>query len=404
MNALATQYEKQLADAHERVARAESVARAAAAGIVAVDLDIGRRDDYAASSLARASAASEAAARRHDTSTAEVAEMREACALAQRAAAEAEARCISRESEIREMHDALDTARERERAARDVAEGERQHTLALSMSLESTRDELAKGQQLQEQLSSECTRSQEEANRLREHARELAQGVGAQPRHGGAPRTAAMGSSEEWEALREERDSLLKLLIELKRLSEDKGGQKGKTVRVGGGYERLPEYLAKFTGVLPPELRMRDARVTSAEAELSTEEVMGPGGVLDAPTHRSRARAVAAAVRARHRAGPQAWGPSPRTDPAVGTPRPWRGGAAARDRISQGAQIGVAGRPLGVLLHQQGAPPPDAVVDAARVHSPARKAFWEDAPPVELREGPSYPALAHTSVFVPRKS
>jgi len=406
MRALAMHYEKQLADAREAVVKAEAVARAAAFGIVAVDADIGRRDDYAASSLARASAASEAAARRQDISSLELSEMREAVVHAQRAAAAADARCIVQESQLRQLHEAVEEAREKERSAHEAAEDARGLALSLSMSLEATRDELAKGQQNQEILAAECARSQEEASRLREHARELAQGPAAQPRLGGAPLPSAMGSPAEWEALREERDSLVKLLIELKRMSDEKG-KGAHAVRVGGGYERLPDYLAKFTGVLPPELRVRDVRVATAEAELSAEEAMGAGGDLHAPTHRARARAVAAAVRARGRAGPQAWGPSPRTDPAVGTPRPWRGGAAAVQRIQAGAQMGVAGRPYGVLLHSQG-PPPESILDTLATRGP-RKEYWEQVAKPDERgdfrgSDSGYPALAHTSVFIPKAS
>ena len=67
--------------------------------------------------------------------------MREAVAVAQQVAADAEARCIARESTIRELHMALDEARNREASARASAERAAETARTVEMALEASRDE-----------------------------------------------------------------------------------------------------------------------------------------------------------------------------------------------------------------------------------------------------------------------
>ena len=64
---------------------------------------------------------------------------------------------------------------------------------------ESSKDEALTTRVALERAASECSRLQEEATRMREHSRELAQGPAARPRIGGAPIPDAMGSAAEWE-------------------------------------------------------------------------------------------------------------------------------------------------------------------------------------------------------------
>ena len=59
-----------------------------------------------------------------------------------------------------------------------------------------------------------------------------------------------------------------------------------KMLRVGGGYEQLPDYLAKLTAPLPPELRMA----------IAPYEVSEPEGA-QAHTHRSNVRSHLSQVR-----------------------------------------------------------------------------------------------------------
>ena len=163
-------------------------------------------------------------------------------------------------------------------------------------------------------------------------------------------------------------------------------------------HERRCGARARAPQVLPPELRFRDSRVTSSDAELSAEEAFGAREGVTAATHRSQARAVATALRQRAVGGPQAWGPAAikyagergggvAVHPAVNpSPRIWRGGAAAiprsasagaiggtTPRLTAGTPRGVASSPrpaVGVLLHQQGPPPERSLAAAARPPTP----------------------------------
>ena len=96
-----------------------------------------------------------------------------------------------------------------------------------------------------------------------------------------------MGSAAEWAALREERDSLVHLLVEMRRAAERT--HPSKMLRVGGGYEQLPDYLAKLTAPLPPELRM-------AIAPYEVSEITPAAAVADAV--RETNEAIGAPMRA----------------------------------------------------------------------------------------------------------
>ena len=342
MRALEASYEQQLSDARAKVAHAEAWARSAVSGFVAADADVARRGDYAASSVARASAAAEAATQRQHLWQYEAAQMREALAAAQQAAGESEARCVAREAEIRELRAALDEARGRVTSAHSAAICDQGRAAGLQVALDQSQDELSATRTSLEQVSAECTRAQEEATRLRAHARQLAQGDGARPRAGGAPQPSPMGSAAEWAALREERDSLVKLFIELRKVSE-MGKEGAKSVRVGGGFERLPEYLARFTGVLPPELRLRvrlaappllahvaTRRLAEHASWLSTQAGPRPRSALARVPCRARGalRPLSRACRPRALARQQR-GPSAHVSPCPSAPRaPVRGGGS----------------------------------------------------------------------------
>ena len=102
--------------------------------------------------------------------------------------------------------------------------------------------------------------------------------------------------------------------------------KKNKQVRVGGGYESLPDYLAKFIGPLPPELR--------GHLESRPEEPPEVEGA-QAPTHRSIVRSLSARGLAARR------GPPPMRH-GLGTPR---------------AAVFAPGQPSTVFVNVRGAPP-----------------------------------------------
>ena len=137
---------------------------------------------------------------------------------------------------------------------------------------------------------------------------------------------------------------------------------RARSVRVGGGYEPLPDYLAKFTAPLPPELRL------AAQPPAAPPDVEG----ALAPTHRSTVRATAAALARGGRGTAGAASPRPR------------------------AAVFAPGRAAGILVHQKPAPPGGA--------GPP-KYPTNETPSVEYRDPGSfslqvdYPAVGRRELF-----
>ena len=383
MRALESSYERQLREAREARLAAEDVARQASAGIVAVDSRAALAGERAADSVARASAASEMANRSQFEAAHETHRMREALAEAQRAAGEAEARCVHREHEVRDLRQRCDEFSARCREAEAFAQAEHARAAELAAELEASRDATGETRVALERAASECARAQAEADRLREHARELAQGPAARPRPDGAPPPPAMGSVAEWEALREERDALVHLLCELR-----KAGERAKattSVRVGGGFEKLPDYLAKLTSAVPPELRPayrpQSARTAGGRSPPSSPGRPAVGDGVAAATHRSDVRAAAsAAARARARTG-----------------------HSLRPSRSAGE---TASRPVGILVHQQGPPRITSSPSRAAASTPrlAPSAYEEADGGGAVPRPPAYPAVARRELFEPLPS
>ena len=338
MRALEASYERKLAAAREAQLRAEEIARSAAASVVAVDAAARDEETFALSSVQRASEATEMAGRIRFEAQHENEALRAAVAAAQHAAGEAEARCVHAQHETRQMAARLEDAEVRAADALNAADAERQRAAALEASLEASRDEGNSTRIALERSASECTRATAEVSRLREHARELAQGI-ARPRSGGGPQPLAMGSPAEWAALREERDALVQLLIQLRKAGEGAHRAGARTVRVGGGYEKLPEYLAKLTSALPPELKQAQPPPPFDDAE--KDEADG----VRAPTHGTQARYVA---------NPAHASAYVRRHGVQGThgPLPWRGAGTPRAHA-----LFAPSRPVNVLVHQTGHPP-----------------------------------------------
>jgi hypothetical protein len=371
MRALEDSYEKKLREARESVVRAEQMAREAARGIVAVDAEAAREGEYAASSVERASAASEMAMRMQYEAQNENAMLRHQTMTSQYAQGEAEARVVQREAQVRELSEQLEKTRNALSGAVREAEGLRTRAEAAEAALEASQDQVMTTQVALERAASECTRLQEETTRLREHSRELAQGPAARPRVGGAPLPAAMQSAQEWEALREERDSLVHLLVEMRRASER--AAPSKAVRVGGGYTQLPDYLSRLTGALPPELKLTPR---TAQTHPTVDDTRHAG--LAAPTHRSMVRSLSAR-------GPLNW----KAGGHGGSSSPGRAPGPARHAVFG------PGRPVGVLVHQQG--PPHR--HRAPAPAPAPPGGAMSGPPGDYSMGRSYPAVGRKELF-----
>lgn len=364
MRALEDEYEKKLREAHEAVARAEQVAREAARGIVAVDAEAARESELAASSVERASTASEMAMRMQYETHNENAMLRHASMVAQQAQGEAEARVLQREHHVRELSEQLEKTRNALSGAVQEVEGLRTRAEAAEAALQASQDQVMTTQVALERAASEVTRLQEEATRMREHSRELAQGPAARPRVGGAPLPAAMQSAQEWEALREERDSLVHLLVEMRRASER--APPSKQVRVGGGYTQLPDYLSRLRGALPSELKLTPR---TAETHPTVDDTRDAG--VAAPTHRSMVRSLSARQPLNRRPGASSPGRAP---------------GPARHAVFG------PGRPVGVLVHQHGPP----VMRKPAVAPPGER---QDGAPGEYSMGHSYPAVGRRELF-----
>lgn len=357
MRALEDVYQKRMRKLRDHALYAEEMARQAADGVVAVDTEAARKAALAASSVARASTVSEHANIVQFEAHNENATLRHALAQAQTAAGEAEGRLVVAESQFRELEQRLEQTCDQLRRARDAEERERVRADRLAGDLHAMTDEATNTRVALERAASEAARLQEESGRLREHSRELAQGPAARPRPGGAPHPSAMGSAAEWAALKEERDALVHLLVEMRRATDKT--HKAKSVRVGGGYEMLPDYLAKFTAPLPPELRL------AAQPPAPAADVEG----ATAPTHRSQVRALSAR-------GARGRGPPPMRH-GLGTPR---------------AAVFAPGQPASILVHQKGAPPGRARDDDAPPPLP-RPAHGQYSLSVE------YPAVGRRELF-----
>ena len=368
MRALEDSYEKKLREAREEVVRAEAVAREAAVGILSVDAEAAREVQYAASSVERAAAAQEMAFRKQYEAHNENAMLRHAAATSQQTAGEAEARCVQREHRIRELDEQLHKVRSALSVARQEAEGYRTRAETAEAALEASQDEVMTTKVALERAASECSRLQEEAMRMREHSRELAQGPAARPRVGGAPLPPAMQSAQEWEALREERDALVHLLVEMRRASEK--AAPSKALRVGGGYTQLPDYLSKLAGALPPELKLTPR---TAPTHPTVDDTRHEG--VSAPTHRSMVRSLSARQ-------PLNWRPGGH----AGSSSPGRARGPVRHAVFG------PGRPVGVLVHQHGPP-------LGKKPAPTPPGESETETPGEYSMGRSYPAVGRRELF-----
>ena len=147
-----------------------------------------------------------------------------------------------------------------------------------------------------------------------------------------------MASPAEWNALREERDALVHLLVEMRRAGEQ--APPSRAVRVGGGFQKLPEYLSKMTVPLPPELRM-----TPAPPPVHPSRDVSADDGVNAATHRLLVRSQSARTVGRASSA-RGGGATPRVA------GPWRGTSTPR------AAVFGPGRPAGILVHQQPPPPP----------------------------------------------
>ena len=360
MRALEASYERRLRDAREAQVKAEELARSAAVGIISIESEGAREMAFAASSVARASRAQEEANITEYEVHNENTKLRHALAESERSRGDAEARVLHREHEIKVLRGELEETQHQLHQLKQNAENERVRAERLAGDLTMKADEAMTNKIALERAASEAARLQEEAHRLREHSHSLAHGPAARPRLHGAPVPAPMGSAAEWAALREERDSLVHLLVEMRRAAERT--HPSKMLRVGGGYEQLPDYLAKLTAPLPPELRMA----------IAPYEVSEPEGA-QAHTHRSNVRSHLSQVRrsgsptkeaqadrvgggfeprlSTHRSAQQARGQLLLDGRVLSPPK---------DRYPNSPPRAVhfaPGRPSGILVHQKPAPP-----------------------------------------------
>ncbi len=379
MRALENRYERMLRDARLQTADAEARARSALAGLSVISSEMVSSGSDEQERLARASAAAESATRSHDAAKHEALGLRRRLASCEAALGESRTACAERVKEVEELQSALRVTRQQLEHANGEAETERALNAGLRQALEG---QAAKADGMAIELGMarrEKEEVEEEKRRLRAHAQQLLEkGDAPIP---AAPLPAALSESAAFESLRAERDSLLSILSEIRKVGE--ATPVAASVRVAGGQEKLPDYIKKLTASMPPALCESKTRRAAPNIHLAHLSLATPTlavSMLDpnAPAEQEEIKLAADM----HRSRARAWANKPGQTPWVPP-----GGQSRTPPSEPGSHMHFFGRipskyREGVLLHEK--PAPSGTTQAAQ-------AFAEPATPRS-------PALAERGV------